>query len=96
MKQSVQSDPNTLQAILQSISNSNPQLLNLINNNKQEFIRLLKEPISNTDMVNNIMNEYNKDNDDTPTNTIQLTSEELNSIDNLISMGFPREACLEA
>eukprot|EP00761_Pharyngomonas_kirbyi_P003995 gb/GECH01003999.1/.p1 GENE.gb/GECH01003999.1/~~gb/GECH01003999.1/.p1 ORF type:complete len:440 (+),score=127.11 gb/GECH01003999.1/:1-1320(+) len=46
LRSTVQSNPQLLQPIIQRIGQQNPQLLQLINNNPEEFIRILNEPSS--------------------------------------------------
>ena len=41
----VQQHPQFLQQVLQQLSQSNPQMFQLITQNQQEFIRLLNEPV---------------------------------------------------
>merc|ERR1712000_409690 len=45
IRQLVQQHPQLLQPILQQLQQTNPQTFNLINQNQQEFIRLLNEPV---------------------------------------------------
>ena len=41
----VQANPQLLQVILQQLGQSNPDLLTMINENQEEFIRLLQGPL---------------------------------------------------
>lgn len=40
----MQANPHILQPMLQELGRANPQLLELINNNQDEFLRLINEP----------------------------------------------------
>eukprot|EP00951_Prasinocladus_malaysianus_P030330 scaffold284990_cov30-Prasinocladus_malaysianus.AAC.1 len=44
LRQMVQANPQILQPMLQELGKQNPQLLQLINTNQQEFLRLINEP----------------------------------------------------
>lgn len=46
LRQAIQDNPTLLHAVLQEIGNSNPQLLQVISQNQDAFIRLLNEPVS--------------------------------------------------
>ncbi len=41
----VQANPQLLQVVLQQLGQSNPELLTMINENQEEFIRLLQGPL---------------------------------------------------
>ena len=44
MKRLLQQNPNMLSALLQHIGQSNPELLNIISQNRDAFIRMVNEP----------------------------------------------------
>ena len=46
LKMLVQQNPGILQPVLQQLGASNPQILQLINQHQEEFIRLLNEPVN--------------------------------------------------
>jgi UV excision repair protein RAD23 len=41
----VQANPQLLQVVLQQLGQSNPELLTMINENQEEFVRLLQGPL---------------------------------------------------
>eukprot|EP00898_Chlorokybus_atmophyticus_P004241 jgi/Chlat1/4818/Chrsp31S04860 len=86
----VQANPQILQPMLQELGKQNPQLLQLINNNQAEFLRLINEPAPEGmegDMFG--MEEGG------PT-TLTITQEEKEAIDRLESLGFDRQHAIEA
>lgn len=44
--QAVQGDPNLLSQVMQQLRNTNPELLAMISNNQEAFVRMLNEPIT--------------------------------------------------
>merc|ERR1712000_710864 len=84
IRQLVQQHPQLLQPILQQLQQTNPQTFNLINQNQQEFIRLLNEPVPENTPNLPRMGEF------------QVTEEERQAIERLESLGYDRARVIEA
>jgi len=84
----VQANPQLLQPILQQLGAANPEILQRINQNQEEFIRLLNEPVQRGPAGA----------PDAPPGThyIQVTPEEKEAIDRLESLGFDRAVVIQA
>lgn len=83
VRQLVQQHPQLLQPVLQQLAQSNPQIFQLIQQNQQEFIRLLNEPVDPSQVA--------------PMGTeISVTPEEREAIERLESMGYDRAKVIEA
>ncbi|GFE54085.1 DNA repair protein [Babesia ovis] len=86
LRQVIQSDPQMLQQILENIGQTNPELLQNIIEHQDEFM----------DMLNggSEMDAY-AGAEDGP-NVVQLTEAEIQSVERLEGLGFPRAAVIEA
>merc|ERR1712137_107808 len=84
IRQLVQQHPQLLQPILQQLQQTNPQTFILINQNQQEFIRLLNEPVPENTPNLPRMGEF------------QVTEEERQAIERLESLGYDRARVIEA
>jgi len=81
LRAAVQQNPALLQPLLQQIGQANPQLLQLIQENQQEFLSLLEEDDGGLPPGANV---------------IQVTPEERAAIERLEALGFDRGRVLEA
>ena len=90
----VQANPAILQPMLQELGKQNPALLQQINANQAEFLRLLNEPIDQNEaaaaaaqmgMMEGAMGDDGEGG--APPGTIQLTPEEAEAVDRLVAMG---------
>jgi UV excision repair protein RAD23 len=96
----VQGQPHILQPMLAELQRQNPQLYHLINNNQEEFLALLNEPLPEN--IQDLMAEGFGDG--VPPELqggdegahIELSQEERETIDRLVGLGFPLEICVEA
>ncbi|CEM08008.1 unnamed protein product [Vitrella brassicaformis CCMP3155] len=77
----VQSQPESLNQILQSISVQNPELMTLIQQHPEEFVRILQEPVG--PQPPQVI-------------TVQLTPEDDQAVQRLEALGFSRHAAAEA
>ncbi|XP_062199074.1 probable ubiquitin receptor RAD23 isoform X3 [Phragmites australis] len=87
----VQSNPAILQPLLQELGKQNPQIMQLIQENQAEFLRLINEPVegdeeNEMDMLDQIADAAQ---------TIAVTPEENEAILRLEAMGFDRALVLE-
>ena len=98
LRQLVQQNPQLLGPFLQQLGQSNPELLQLINRNQQQFLQFLAEG-SGVDLGG----AFGEDDDDMEggagggmQNVVQVTEQERESITRMESMGFPRDIVLQA
>lgn len=87
----VQANPTILQPLLQELGKQNPQIMQLIQENQAEFLRLINEPVegdeeNEMDMLDQIADAAQ---------TIAVTPEENEAILRLEAMGFDRAIVLE-
>uniref|UniRef100_K3ZTA5 Ubiquitin receptor RAD23 n=3 Tax=Setaria TaxID=4554 RepID=K3ZTA5_SETIT len=87
----VQANPQILQPLLQELGKQNPQVMQLIQENQAEFMRLINEPLEGDE--ENEMNMLDQIAD--AAETIAVTPEENEAILRLEGMGFDRALVLE-
>lgn len=87
----VQANPQILQPLLQELGKQNPQVIQLIQENQAEFMRLINEPLEGDE--ENEMNMLDQIAD--AAETIAVTPEENEAILRLEGMGFDRALVLE-
>ncbi|KAF7058823.1 hypothetical protein CFC21_065801 [Triticum aestivum] len=86
----VQANPQILQPLLQELGKQNPQILQLIQDNQAEFLRLINEPAEG-DEDENLLEQFAEG----VPQTIAITPEENEAILRLEGMGFDRALVLE-
>ncbi|KAF9426262.1 hypothetical protein BGZ76_002841 [Entomortierella beljakovae] len=84
IREMVQQNPDLLQPLLIQLGQSNPHMLQLINQNQQAFLQLLNEGYESDEGGN------------ASGNHIYVTQEEQAAIQRLESLGFDRQAAVEA
>ncbi|KAH7648322.1 RAD 23B [Cryptosporidium bovis] len=84
----VQQDPRILPELLVRIGQTHPDILQLITDNQEEFIRMMER--TDSDDIHDLSLNMNN------ATTIQLTQQESESIERLQALGFPRNAVIEA
>mmetsp|Transcript_14944 Transcript_14944/g.38398 ORF Transcript_14944/g.38398 Transcript_14944/m.38398 type:complete len:355 (-) Transcript_14944:31-1095(-) len=94
LRQMVQANPQILQPMLQELGKQNPQLLQLINSNQQEFLRLINEPAP--EGVPGMDELAAMAGGGEGAVTIELSQEDRDAIERLEALGFDRNMCVEA
>jgi len=96
LRQAVQAQPQLLPIILSQLAENRPEMFDLILQNQQEFMQLLglggeegDEPMSGGEGANPLLASLGIP-------TVQLTPEDNESIERLVSMGFSRDSAIEA
>lgn len=103
----VQQNPRLLGPLLEQIAQSNPEILELIKDNQEDFMALIQAPISDAELQALAAQEdlEGEDGDEDgalgggavdPTNVIQVTEEEKSAIERLMALGFDRPRVIEA
>eukprot|EP00096_Caligus_rogercresseyi_P003789 TRINITY_DN173_c0_g1_i5.p1 TRINITY_DN173_c0_g1~~TRINITY_DN173_c0_g1_i5.p1 ORF type:complete len:383 (+),score=187.61 TRINITY_DN173_c0_g1_i5:126-1274(+) len=101
MRRLLQSNPSMLNAILQQIGESNPQLLEMISRNQEDFIRLINE---SNDGGSSEQQQQQQQQSSTPSSgggladpgMISLTPQDRAAIDRLKALGFPEHLVVQA
>ncbi|TVU05778.1 hypothetical protein EJB05_48961 [Eragrostis curvula] len=86
----VQANPQILQPLLQELGKQNPQILQLIQDNQDEFLRLINEPGEGDE--GDLLDQFGAAG---VPQTIAVTTEENEAIERLEQMGFSRDLVLE-
>uniref|UniRef100_A0A0A8YH22 Ubiquitin receptor RAD23 n=1 Tax=Arundo donax TaxID=35708 RepID=A0A0A8YH22_ARUDO len=86
----VQANPQILQPLLQELGKQNPQILQLIQENQAEFLRLINEPSEGAE--GSLLDQFAGAG---MPQTIAVTPEENEAIQRLEQMGFDRDLVLE-
>lgn len=93
MKTLLQRDPSMLPAVLQQLGQSNPQLLQLISQNQESFIRMINEPVGGATPTG----RPNPGNPATAgPRAIQVSREEKEAIERLKALGFAEHLVVQA
>ncbi|KQJ98357.1 probable ubiquitin receptor RAD23 isoform X2 [Brachypodium distachyon] len=85
----VQANPQILQPLLQELGKQNPQILQLIQENQAEFLRLINEPAEGAE--GNLLEQFGAG----VPQTVAVTPAENEAIQRLEHMGFDRDLVLE-
>lgn len=101
LRQIVQANPQILQPMLQELGKQNPELLQMINSNQEEFLRMINEPAPQGADMAELAAQLSGaagaggmgQGGGVP---VALTPEEMESIGRLEAMGFDRNSCIEA
>jgi UV excision repair protein RAD23 len=89
----VQANPQILQPLLQELGKQNSQIMQLIQENQEEFLRLINEPLDADE--ENEMNLLDQIADGVQPPNIEITPEDDEALLRLQAMGFDRAAVLE-
>lgn len=99
LRAAIQQNPHLLTPIMQRLAQSNPELVEIINQNPQEFIRLLNEPIPQQTQQPTAQQQGalgGGGGQRLPPNAIMVSQEERDAIDRLVGMGFERNLVIQA
>ncbi|XP_042004068.1 ubiquitin receptor RAD23b-like [Salvia splendens] len=88
----VQANPQILQPMLQELGKQNPSLLRLIQENHQEFLQLINEPVDGSE--GDIFDQADQDQD--MPHAVSVTPAEQEAIERMEAMGFDRALVIEA
>ncbi|KAI3463496.1 hypothetical protein Pfo_020159 [Paulownia fortunei] len=86
----VQANPQILQPMLQELGKQNPSLLRLIQENHQEFLQLINEPVDGSEG-----DIFDQGEQDMP-HAVSVTPAEQEAIERMEAMGFDRALVIEA
>ncbi|KAL7152641.1 hypothetical protein ABFS83_04G112000 [Erythranthe nasuta] len=86
----VQTNPQILQPMLQELGKQNPSLLRLIQENHQEFLQLINEPVD--DSEGDIFDQADQE----MPHAVSVTPAEQEAIERMEAMGFERALVIEA
>lgn len=95
----VQQSPQLLQPMLQELGKNNPQLLAAINENQEQFLQILNEPLGpgEQNLAEMMSQMVSGEGGPGPQMVeVELTEEEAAAVDRLVALGFEKEACIEA
>lgn len=95
MRQLLQRDPNMLNAVLQQLGQSNPELLQLISQNQEAFIRMINEPETGASPGSGAPAGMGGVSEDLP-GMIQVSQQDKEAIDRLKALGFPEHLVVQA
>lgn len=91
----VRQNPQLLSPMLQELGKNNPELLARINENQEEFLSIINEPLGpGEEHLAEAMQQLVSGEEQAV--EIELTEEDSAAIDRLVAMGFEKEACIEA
>lgn len=89
IRATIQQNPNLLQPILSRIAQDQPDLMELIQQNPEEFARILNEPVQFPQQEQEQETQTQRRQQQQP-GTIMVTPQEKEAIDRIISMGFEK------
>lgn len=91
----VKQNPQLLSPMLQELGKNNPELLARINENQEEFLSIINEPLGpGEEQLAEAMQQLAGAEEQAV--EIELTEEDSAAIDRLVAMGFEKDACIEA
>lgn len=91
----IQQNPQFLEPLLQQLAERDPSIVELIRDNKEEFMEILRQPIDSS------VGENDEDSSESPnlvpaSTNVPFTQQENDSINRLCAMGFDRHKVIEA
>ncbi|KAG1667254.1 UV excision repair protein RAD23 B [Nymphon striatum] len=99
LRLAIQENPSLLHAVLQEIGTTNPELLQVISQNQDGFVRLLNEPIGQGSPAAAPASGESAEGDDSSnqfSGVLQISPEDKEAIDRLTALGFAEELVVQA
>ncbi|GMH37681.1 hypothetical protein BSKO_05554 [Bryopsis sp. KO-2023] len=96
LRQMVAQNPHILEPMLQELGKSNPDLFRQINDNQQDFLRLLTEEQQGGEVAEAAQGLMQLHEGAAPVEDIEVSPEDEAAIDRLEALGFDRTLCIEA
>merc|ERR1712001_738480 len=96
MRQLLQRDPGMLNAVLQQLGQSNPELLQLISQNQEAFIRMINEPDSGAAPGSGPGSGVHGGVSEDMPGMIQVSQQDKEAIERLKALGFPEHLVVQA
>lgn len=102
LRQVVQARPEMLQPLLEQIGTAHPEVLEVIQANQEEFVRMMNEPVDQAQMaqaqatLRALQGRGGGGEDESAGVQISLTPEEAEALERLVSLGFSKNMALEA
>merc|ERR1712218_108740 len=94
MRQLIQRDPNMLNTVLQQLGQSNPELLQIISQNQEGFVRMMNEIGSGTSP--DLGNPAGAGQQPSLPGVIPVSQEDKEAIERLKALGFPEDLVVQA
>jgi len=99
MRNLLQQNPNLLAPLLQQLAQSNPQLLQLINQHQNEFYEMIQEPVDETASAtsgSSAGSQASAGGQRQGSSYVTVTQQEREAIDRLKALGFSEAMCIQA
>ncbi|KAJ1833812.1 UV excision repair protein rad23 [Coemansia sp. RSA 2703] len=99
LQQLLREDPRMLTQVMMELAQQQPQLMEVISRNNEEFMMMLLEGFSEEQMTR-ILHQAEVqglgDEDEESEGQIRVTEDEMKAIERLMALGFPRSVVIQA